>query len=348
MKKSLLLASAAAALVGGFAHAQGNPVYSANVVGYHKLNVQGGASATYSLLSAPFTKFPVAKGVVSINSQTTITDSNANWAVAQFAKGTTNANENGKSTYYVEITEPGSAFEGRHFYIQTNNVNTLTIDDGGLPADIDVNELAGLSYKIVAAYRVRDLFGEPGSPFLQGGTSSANRDEILIWDEANQKWAGAIFYNLSNNSWRRGVALANDLVVDRDIGFFVRRVPGGTATKLTVVGEVSSADQWIILDPGLSLVGGQSVVNKLISATTLNSEMAWHASSTALRDEILEWDTVNNKWNGAIFNRDGTTNGWRRGVNNISNTFTFEAGKSYMFRIKGLISRKWLRDAPAL
>jgi hypothetical protein len=343
--KKLWVASAITAMFLG-AQAYGDTVTSVNVVGYVNLTVYGGSNDTYTLIAAPMTKMPVAKGTISANTTTTITDGSAAWAVNTFAAGSTNlAVQPGASTYYIEVTS--GTFEGRHFYIASNNGTTLTL--AAAMADINDGDLAGQTYKIIPANRIRDIFGEPGSPALKGGSSPNNADVIYVM---NSGWDSPIYYRNSGlglpmNAWAQAGVDVSNLVVDRDEGMLVLRRSGGNDVALTVIGEVSSNTQAAVVVPGWSLIGGMSAVSVPIGQSSLTNVMAG-GSSAGNADILYEW--AGGGWSSPVYYRNsglGTPiNTWVQGGVDVAESFNIQAGKAYLIRRAGFINKQWLRESP--
>ncbi len=326
MKKISLLLGVVGSLALVTSGVSAQEVLSQNVVGYYNISIEPGLN----LVAFPFQKIPATRGVISANAGAVVTDQNAVWG-DNFGYV-----EEGESTFYVEITS--GAFEGRHMYIASHTGSTLTIDD--MPADIGDGELAGAGYKIVAANRIRDLFGEPGSPLLAGGSGAGDSDAILMWTGSG--WADAIYYKSAGfpignrNNWNRGSSLVNDLVVDRDAAVFVRRRADSDAL-LTIVGEVSPNTQQVVLSSGLNLLGGLSVINEPIGDSTLTATLAG-GSGAGDSDTILAW--LGNGWDTAIFYKTagfpiGNRNHWNQGSTIVDDTFAISPIKGYFMRVRG-------------
>jgi len=348
--KKLSVALAAIIVVAMGAHA-GDTVTSVNVVGYMTASVAGDATeGKYSLVAVPMTKLPVARGVVSGNTATTITDADASWTANAFAVGGTAQNEPGISTYYVEITSGGAgSFEGRHFYIASNTSDTLTL--AADPGDLNATDLNGASYKIIAANRVRDVFGEPPDDVaLTGGSSSANADSIQLLNPTG--WGSPIFYRNAGmggvqDHWVQDGADADNLVIDRDEGVIVYRLAGGDSVDLTVMGEVSANVQAIPVVPGFSLVNGMSAAGEAIGSTTLTNVLQG-GSSSANADTIQAWTGTG--WSSPVFYRNdgmgGVQNHWVQDGVDVDQTFILEPTQAYIVIKGGATAGVWARQSP--
>ncbi len=346
--KKLWLASAITAMFLG-TQAYGDTVTSVNVVGYINLTVYGGAADTYTLIAAPMTKIPVAQGTISGNTTTAITASGVNWAANTFAVGGTAAGELGRSTYYVEVTS--GPFEGRHFYIASNDATTLTL--AAAMADVNAGDLAGAKFKIIPANRIRDIFGEPGSPALLGANTLEFADQIMFMNNA---WSDPVFYKSGGTPiaqryhWIQGTNIADNLTVDRDIGVLVLRRAGGSNVELTVVGEVSPNAQAAVVVPGWSLAGGMSAVDVPIGQMTAAlTNVLVGANTVQDADLIYSWGGT--AWEDPVFYKTGGTPiaqryNWIQGTNIVNETFVIRAGGAYLFKKRGVVSSVWERESP--
>ncbi|MDP6526681.1 MAG: lamin tail domain-containing protein, partial [Kiritimatiellia bacterium] len=117
------------------------PVYTRNTAGYFQLTLP---SNGYSLVSMPYQKFPLYRGTVSSNTTLTITDDDASWTAGEFAHGAAGQEPAGTNSFYVEIRDKGSAFEGKMFPIATNSATELQIE-GGVAAGLTTDVLARAS-----------------------------------------------------------------------------------------------------------------------------------------------------------------------------------------------------------
>lgn len=351
MKKLIFAVAVVVACVAGFwllAHAA--EVTSQNVVGYFKMNIP---SATRAIIAIPMQKIPLYRGTITANDATTITDSGASWADGQFAEGVTGQEATGASTFYIEISDTNSAFEGRHFYIATNSATVLTID-GGLPTEIGTDALAGKSYKITPAQRIRDVFGEPGSPVLTGGSDVATADTITKWDSVGNTWGAAIHYHTSGpptdktGHWLMNDNYADNEIVDRDESLFVKRIGG--ATNITVTGEVSKNAQAVVVSKTRAFVGGAAVIDQTLPASNLTNMPGFRGGiDVASADTITKWDPVLNTWDAAVhFHTNGPPTDkigkWLQSDIVIDSSNYFRAGEGYFY--KALSNLVWTRESP--
>lgn len=347
MKRLIASGLLAALLVAGV---QAQEVHSLNVVGFQKLDIVGGASATYSLLSVPMTKIPVYRGTVTANTTNTITDANASWTPGQFAEGVVGQEATGSSTFFVEITSSNNAFEGYHAYILTNSATMLTLK--GTMGNAIAGDLVNANYKIVPGNRVRDLFGETNAPTLTGGSGANDSDSIQTWTPG-LGWSSSIYFKKTGapsslrNHWVQGSAIADNRIVDRDEGILVKRLAGGSTTNILVAGEVSANSQVIPLEPGYELIGGMSAINQPIVQTGLTNIMKGGSGAND-SDTIQSW-TPGVGWSSSVyFKKTGAPsslrNHWVQGSVNVDNTFIFEAGKGYLFKMSS--TQQWERYSP--
>ena len=327
-------------------------VTSVNVVGYFNLPIAG---ARRQIMALPMTKIPDTRGVISANSATTITDGSANWG--SYAWG---ANSN---YYFVEITQSNSPFVGRHFYITNNTATALTIKDG-LSSDIAAGDLINCGYKITSAYRIRDVFGAPGSPVLSGGGSEVdvNADLVAFWNPAAGGNAGGwdvpIYYNNSastslGNHWVKGSTIVDNSPIDRDEGFLVTR--RGAATNITVAGEVSGNKQNVLAGVGQRIfAGGMTVVDTTFATSGLTNSIGFHGggdsgdtNATLITMWLPDAGGGAGGWDVPVYfnNSVSTSLGGKfvKGVK-VVDTNVIRAGTGYLIKNPGGI--QWLRVSP--
>ena len=113
-------------------NALADTVTSVNVVGYQKITI---SAERRQIVAVPMHKLPSARGVVTDNTFTSITDDQAQWQPGQFAWGVAGQEATGQSFFYVEIDEETSALDGRHFYV-TNNTATELMLVAQIPEDL--------------------------------------------------------------------------------------------------------------------------------------------------------------------------------------------------------------------
>jgi len=343
--KVVVSALVATACVAGSGMAQSTNVNSVNVVGYFKLDIAGGSR---QIMAVPMTKIPEVRGVVSANSATTITVGETltagayNWG----------ANSN---YYFFEVSQSNSPFVGRHFYITNNTASLLTIKDG-VPTDINAGDLVNCSYKIVAANRIRDIFGAPGSPVLQGGSGGdTNADLISFWNTAGSGgWDDPIYYNNTGSSslgghWVKGVTVVDNAPIDRDEGFLVTR--RGAATNLTVAGEVSGNGQRVTAGVGQRIfAGGMTVVDTTFATSGLTNSPGFQggAGGDTNATLITMWlPAGSGGWDDPVyFNNTGSSSLGGKFVKGVTvvNTNVIKAGTGYLITNPGGL--QWLRVSP--
>jgi hypothetical protein len=348
MKKLSVAMVALVAMITG-AYAAGT-VTSVNVVGIYDVGIaEGGASGQFTFMTVPMTKLPLVRGTISAATATTISDSSAAWTAGAFAEGGSAAGEPGSSTYYVEITS--GLHEGRHLYLSGNTATELTL--AASLSDIGPAELVDQGYKIVAANRVRDVFGEPGGTIaLLGGSDTASADTIQYW--TGSAWSSPVYYNNDNpfepskeNHWLKDEALADDDVIDRDECVLVRRSAGQGSTSVTVAGEVSANDQAVVLSSGFNLVGGMSAIDETIGASSLTNALA-AGSDVASAGTVQSWSGA--AWSSpAYFNNDNPfdpakEDHWLQDDTVVDDTFSLESGQGYL--INATTNTVWVRESP--
>jgi len=355
MKTRTYMAASVGILVATLGSAIADTVTSVNVVGVFNIEVPAN---TRQITAIPMHKLPAARGVITANDTTTITDANANWNANQFAWGTAGQEGTGNSYFYIEVAGPDTAaLYGRHFYIDSNTSDTLTIRNGiSDPAP----DLSGATYKIVAANRVRDIFGEPGAPILQGGTSSAdnNADKVRFWASAADGWDQLVYYNndatdtLRHGHWIKGGQISDSALIDRDESFLVTR---NAATKATIstLGEVSGNAQTIVVASGSrAFLGGMTAVDQTISASGLKDATGFSggdsvASSAAVK--VRKWDSTADGWDSAVYYNtdasDTVRNGhWIKDGQIVDDSYQLKAGEGYLMSSPNTL--EWERPSP--
>lgn len=356
--KVVVSALVAAACMAGSAMAA--DVSSVNVVGYFKLTVAG---PRRQIMALPMTKIPDIRGVITANSSTTITVGES-LVPGRYNWGASGVDAAGASYCFVEVTQSNSPFVGRHFYITNNTASVLTLKDA--LTDINPVDLVSCGYKIVSSYRVRDVFGAPGTPALQGGGSSSDptADLVTLWNPAAGggvgSWDSPVYYQVNgsvttlNNHWVRLGASADDRAIDRDEAFLVTR--RGATTNLTIAGEVSGNAQDVVAGVGQRMfLGGMTVVDVTLANSGLASAPGFHSggsSSDTNATLITKWNPEAGggvgSWDSPIYyqvNGSVTTlnNHWvRLGVN--ADTNTLRAGEGYL--IKNPNGLQWFRISP--
>lgn len=316
-------------------------VTSINVVGYYKIPL---ATNAWNLISVPMQKIPLYRGVITDNTTNVITDSAATWVVAEWAKATSGKETYGKSTFYIEISDTNSGFEGHYYTIFTNAATTLTVEG----SDFAAHNLSNCSYKIVAHNRIRDIFGEATNAVLTGGNSVTNlqKDEIWMWGGT---WLTAMWAKTNATAgWRQGGStVVDDQPIQRDEGLFVRMRAGNKGTNITVTGEVLAEDQFIAIDQGWNLVGGGAAIDTILQNTGLTNLTGANSVTNLTRDEIWEWS---NGWLTAVWlktNANPALNSWKRGGSTAMDTaLVFRAGSSYFINRKSAVPAEWNRVSP--
>ncbi len=334
MKKlSVAMVALAVMIMGAYA---ADTVTSVNVVGVYDVDIAAGGASNdvYSFVSLPMTKLPVARGTISANTATTITDSSAAWGENVFAVGGSAADEPGSSKYYVEVTS--GTLEGRYFVLSANDATTLTFAD---PGDLTAGDLDGAGYKIIPMTRIRDVFGDPsGVVSLKSGTSANNADNVQLWEGA--QWGGAIYHHSGGYYLQAGGGIVDDAVIGRDEGMLVKRSAGEDATSVTVMGEVSANDQAIVMSSGYNLIGGMSAIDEVMNSTGLETVLTAGTSANN-SDTIQSWD--GSAWGGAVYRHSGGY--WlQAGGGIVGDTYSIDASTAYLFKVDS--AKTWVRESP--
>jgi hypothetical protein len=355
MKSRIYWAASIGLLSAVVGSAVADTVTSVNVVGVFNIEVPAN---TRQITAIPMHKLPAVRGVITANDTTTITDANASWNADQFAWGVAGQEATGSSYFYVEVTGPeDAALLGRHFYIDSNTATKLTIRNG---ISDPVPDLTGASYKIVAANRVRDIFGEPGAPILQGGVGpgDSNADNIRLWDADADGWDQLVYYNnnaadtLRNGHWIKSGQLADNEFVDRDESFLVTRNADSKAT-ITALGEVSANAQTVVVAAGSrAFLGGMVAVDMPIGQSGLKDADGFAGGvgpGDAAALKLRKWNAAADGWDSAVyFNSnaaDTLRNGhWIKDGQVVDDTLVLSAGEGYLLTSPGTL--EWTRPSP--
>jgi len=232
------------------------------------------------------------------------------------------------SPFFVRITS-GSAV-GRIFKIATtpNTSNRIYIyDDGVGLATLGIQTGAnGDTFEVFPGDTLLSLFK---ANLLQGGASSAEADNVLVWGGASYL---VFYYNTVRNRWERdsdtAVSPSRDTYALRpDRGVMVTRRGAGDLT-LVFAGRVPSQNiQLFHLRPGTTFIATGFPVDMSLSSLELNDPSRasnWQGApnpsvAASLADLVQVWggaswltfyyDTTNRRWqregDAAGTNRDG-------------------------------------------
>lgn len=332
MKYKLVALAAGMAFAGSLTYAD---VSSENTVGVFCVDLEGGGK--FNLISVPMHKIPVDQGVATGNDAAGISDAGAGWTLNQFAEGTGGVETTGNSTFYVEVTD--GAHEGRHFRIASNSATKVFIE-GGISGDVGAGTLNGAGYKVVPYNRIRDIFGEPGSPVLEGGFNEGFADNIVPF--AGGAFGQIIYFSTLFTAWTQGADTNQaDAIVERDAGLFVLRRNADTNTCIT--GEVSDNDQAVVLDTGFNLVGGMNVVVPTMADSGLD-EVLDGGINEGFADNLIPWKADNTGYDKIVYTST-LFNAWFQDVANVNGSVFTAAGNSFFINRRGA-GVVWIRPSP--
>ena len=180
----------------------------------------------------------VYSGKVTAVAATSITDSGANWASAQFA---------GRGALYAEFAN------GVEADIQQVSFGPKRLSfSGNLPASITV----GVPYKIREHHTVAEVFGSTNQTGLLTGANDAAAEAIFHFDAETQQ--RRTYFYLSYNGvtgWvQTDYSPASNIVIYPEQGLMVKRRTASNMT-LTSSGPLKQAPSKIYLFPGNNLLG---------------------------------------------------------------------------------------------
>ncbi len=204
----------------------------------------GGTNLTQlNFIGLPLTQGSI-EGTMEAFAGSTITDSNASWAINQFS-GTNGA-------HYIEIcsgSQPGTMEE-----IISNDTNTVT-----LAVNLSGILTNGTSFKIRKHWTLGSVFGVSNSFGLVGGSGAAQADQIQLFDPTKP---GFLSFFYKTNSVPGGIGWRNttNLFVDQanfvilpEQGILLKR-RAFQGTNIQIVGEVKEGTSIFPIFQGLNIM----------------------------------------------------------------------------------------------
>jgi len=273
-------------------------------VGLVKITIPAAPNAnTLSSLaiSAPLYGNAVYQGaIVSIDSATTLTLSNANFTAGQYAA----------SPYFARIMSGTSV--GRFFLITTNSINQLTVDTAG--ADLTTLLSPGDIAQIVPANTLGSLFGATAPGFVTG-ISANTADNVFLW--IGGTWE--VYYN-DGTHWHAAGSLNPNLdatIIYPDEGVFISHRSTTSPLVLHLAGTVpSTPEQSDLPGAGSTLLPNRFPVDVQLINIGLQNSPNWKSGITASQaDNVYVWSTASETWN--LFYYNGTH--WRESGSLIPN-----------------------------
>jgi hypothetical protein len=256
-----------------------------------------GAAKKNTLFSLPLLETESIDGQVA----GTITEVTANTISNSSANWTAGALSNPATPYLIQITS--GAAEGRMFLISSSSSAGGAI--GGTPntpttvavssvdaTQVDLTTLGiveGIdTYKIYACDTLSSFFGTPATTNVQGGTSAANSDTIIIISNGSAK---TYFYSTSSSRWTQvtlGSPDASNVPLIPYYGIQYARLPA-TPLTFTVTGIVPTEGRKVsIKNSGPTLLSQYWPVESTLADLGLQGLPGWlSGASASVSDTVL-------------------------------------------------------------
>ena len=264
----------------------------------------------------------------------TITAAGANWAAGSLSTAA--------APYLIEITS--GAAEGLMLLISTTTANTsdtVTIDANEMVRagnlqnlEIATGEGSGDTYRIWPVDTLGSFFGTPETTGIEGGTSPANADTIIL---AVNGSSTTYFYNtaVTPGRWSRvglGSPDASNVPIPPYAGVQYARL-GTTPLEYTVIGRMPVGMRKVaVKNSGTTLLSPYWPVRQTLGSLGLHDLPGWSSAASA-----AEADTVVLSAGGSAttYFHDGSN--WRRvglGSSNANDTVV-AAGTSVLINKRG-------------
>lgn len=245
-------------------------------VGQVKLTVSGTGGAgtsAISVLGVPLENPVDAEGILTGVAANTLTDSSASWTPDAFA-----------NTHYVQITS--GTYVGISATITGNTATELTT-----AGDISSLLIGDEPFEIRAYTTLADVFGAANEAGLDGGTSAALADEVLIYNgvgfDIYYYQQGAAF---GGDGWRNAVNAFDDqsgisLPIGASIILKRKQV---VDLDIIVDGSVLTTDAIIPVEGGVNWISSAHIIeHTLASYFGVDGGSLLKGATASAADEIL-------------------------------------------------------------
>lgn len=330
-------------------------------VGFYKIPINAGSSATPNFISAPLHRIHDYRGIVSSATSNTVTVSGSPWSVNQFAQvalaGTTLTN----AQYIVVVRKDASetpGVEGDWWPIISNTANTLTLDVGvdnlsTLLANPDQVEIRHLT-------TMRDLFGYGSTVILNADSNfipNQNQEDIIRYVQGTSL-SHQVFYHKDATPANEGYYIGGvgpfdgtTLTIEPDQPIMVYRKAGSTATNVVSLGQVHVTRLTHYLGEGPNAVSSPFPAGAAVGTSNLK-ESGWISDVNFIpnvNQEDIGRKVVGASLSDQIYHHQDANpslTGWYVG-GVLSNDYTFAAGSGYIFYIKtGGGALRWRQSVP--
>jgi hypothetical protein len=264
----------------------------------------------------------------------TITSSGAGWTAGQLSIPS--------APHLIEITS--GAAQGQIMLISTataNTTDTVTIDSGELTRLGNLQNLGiatgadtGDTYRIWSADTLSSFFGTPETTSIQGGTSQANADTVVIVANGSST---TYFYNTAVNPprWSRvglGSPDASNLAIPPYAGVQYSRLPA-TPLDFRVLGRMPAGVRKVaVKNSGSTLLSSFWPVRQTLAGMALQNLPNWLSGPSA---NVADTVVLTSGGSATTYFHDGTN--WRRvGLGSgDANATVVSVGASILINKKG-------------
>ncbi len=198
---------------------------------------------------------------------------------------------------------------GRIMQVTANTASTLTVDttdNGASWTNVAMNcagfaVKAGDLFQVIPGDTLGSVFGNGSTDaplLLTGASTSTSADQVTL-ERATALTNNTYFYNSTAGYWQMtgSTANANNTVIPPYSGLKVVRVKGGSASGMTLTGQVATvAATFRMLSKSWTYTGSHYPVN--ITLSQLGLKTNWKKSNTAsAADLICVWNKAQNQFN---------------------------------------------------
>jgi len=269
----------------------------------------------YSYLAAGMTQIPAARGlVVSVASnQVGIAGLTASQYDTVLAGGVQ------VPAFYIEDTTSNGAVQGVSYDINTNDASFVYLS---APVNGIIN--VGDNFKIFPHQTLNTVFGNANQyAIVFGSNTSAEADNIYVWNPASQQNVGPFFYRSQGSiGWRGPAGSTIDagntpLYIDQGIEIQRKQV-SGTNVNFQVVGAVKLAPTITSVPGGpgvyvyVANMDATSVTLGGLNLYTGNPNTGVFGSNTSAEaDNVFVWNPASQQNVGPYYYRSQGSIGWR-------------------------------------
>ena len=248
-------------------------------VGAVTVNIAAGTGSAYRLSTISFPLIGDASadgqavGVITGVTETTISNSDANW--------TTNQLSSASAPWLIQITS-GDA-EGSTLALSTLVANTTTTvavspEETNVVNLTDLGVKVGDTYKIIPADTLLSIFGSPEDTGILGAVSSTGADIVQLL--VSGTWR-KYYYNTVSQAWLRvGLETNSNNVIIRPDSLVLYNRLADTPLALSMVGEVPSRQRKVLIrSSGLTTVSTMWPTEVTLGTSSIELLPGWVSSA---------------------------------------------------------------------